>query len=473
MSAPPSVDRSRPPRGGASRPFRFPSPLTGRLAAGPRLLLAPRPGCGLVQVELVCPAGAEHERADQAGLATLAASLLDEGTAGSDALEIARRIESLGGSLSTSADWDAAYLSVSLLAGHLEAGLRLLAELAREASFPPAEVERLRRQRLAELQRRTAQPAFVAAITLARALYGDRPYGGSLLGRPAAIAELEREQIVAFARRHVVPRGAVLLAAGEFEPTALEALAGELLDGWQGEPAPPPPPLSPPAASARRVLVVDRPAAPQTELRLGHPGVPRRHADFAALAVVNSLLAGKFTSRLNLSLRERHGITYGVASRFTGRHGAGPFVVAAAVDNAAVGLAAGEMVAELERLQRQPVADDELADSRSYLLGVFPYTLQTIGGVCQRLEVLAVHDLPPDHYLDYQQRIAAVEPQDVQRLAREHLTPDRAVIVAVGPADQIAGQLTGLGDVERLTGVPWEAEAAATSDAASLLKSTV
>ena len=441
-----TLDRSRAPAAGTRRPFDFPRLERRTIACGVELLMAPLPGRGLTQLELLCPGGAQHESPEQGGLATLTASLLDEGTPTASALDIARRLEDIGGSLATSADWDAIYLSAGVPAEHGQRALELLAELARDASFPDNEIERLRRQRLAELRRRSAQPAFLAAIQLATAIYGAGVYGHSLLGSDASVAALDRASIVRFARRHVLPGGATLVAVGDFDPAPFADLCDRLLASWPGREAPPPAPAPQPVAE-RRIWIVDRPGSTQTELRCGHAGIPRRHPDFAPLQVLSSILGGKFTSRLNLSLRERHAVTYGAYSQITARRGPGPIVLGAAVANEAAGLALGEMLTELGRLRDSPVAVDELTDSRDYLLGVFPYALQTVGGISRRLETLAVHGLPDDYFAGYLARIEAITTDQLLQCAREHLRPDEAAAVAVGPAIELQPQLEPYGEV--------------------------
>jgi zinc protease len=408
--------------------------------------MAPVPGRGLTQIELVCPGGAQHESAAEGGLATLTASLLDEGTSTASAIDIARRLEGIGGSLVTNADWDGVYLAAGVSAEHGEDALELLAELVRDASFPDHEVERLRRQRRAELRRRSAQPDFLAAVQLAAAIYGDGLYGHSLLGSDSSVAALDRERIVRFARSHVVPGGATLIAVGDFDPGPFAALSARVLAPWSGAATAPEPP-APRPTTERRIWIVDRPGSSQTELRCGQVGIPRRHPDFAALQLLSSILGGKFTSRLNLSLRERHAITYGAYSQVTGRLGPGPIVLGAAVTNEAAGLALGEMLSELERLRDSPVADDELADARDYLLGVFPYGFQTVGGIARRLETLAVHSLPDDYFADYLERIEAVTADEILACARLHLHPETASAVAVGPADELRPQLEQHGEL--------------------------
>ena len=197
-------------------------------------------------------------------------------------------------------------------------------------------------------------------------------------------------------------------------------------------------------------MIVDRPAAAQTELRLAHAGVPRTHPDRTRLGLLNAMLGGKFTSRLNLNLRERHGFTYGASSRFVDRRGPGPFVISAAVGNDVAGAAAREALGELERLVAEPPSAAELDESKSYLLGVFPYTLQTASDVLSRLGELTLWGLADDHYDRALARVAATTPEELLELARRHLRPDRLTVIAVGPAASLAPQLAPLGELERL-----------------------
>jgi len=196
------------------------------------------------------------------------------------------------------------------------------------------------------------------------------------------------------------------------------------------------------------IHVFDRPEAAQTELRIGHVGVPRDHPERAPLILLNTILGGKFTSRINLNLRERHGYTYGARSAFVDRIGRGPFVVSAAVETESTAAAAGEILSELRRLREERVSQEELEETKSYVLGVFPYTLQTLQGIHDRLEDIVLYGLPDDYFDTFPERLREVSAEHIQVAARSHLHPDRAAIVAVGPAAEVAPQLETLGFVQ-------------------------
>jgi zinc protease len=468
-----AIDRSAPPPPGEVHPFHFPAFVRRRLPSGVLAYVAQLPGVPLLSVELVEPAGAQYDPPGRAGLATLTAALLDEGAAGRNAMEIADSVERLGGQIGTGADWDVGYGGVLLLSHHLEAGLRLLTEVMTAPSFPGEEVERLRRLRLTELLRRRHQPAAVADEQLAAAIYHGTVYGVSPLGNEATLSSLSRDEIVDFYRRRYHLPAGVLIAVSDLDPERLlaaagaaQAAAGVTQPETEAAQAPPGaqagaasdsaggvrppwelPEIRPEPLPGLRIVVVDRPGAAQTELRLGHASVPRAHPDYTILTFLNTLLGGKFTSRINLNLRERHGYTYGAASRFSGRLGPGPFVVSAAVATESAGAAAREVLFELRRIRDELVGEVEMEETRSYMLGVFPYTVQSVADLAKRLADLAVYGLPDDHYDRYLRAIASLTRDEMQQAARRHLLPDRLAIVAVGPAEELRSQLEGLGEV--------------------------
>ncbi len=444
----PRADRSAAPPSREIRAFQFPPVLRARLGHGLEVVAARLPGPPLISLEIVTPAGAQHDPEGRAGIATLTASVLDEGTVHRSAMEIAATAERLGGYFVTGADWDVGYLATGLLSSHGREALELLAEVIASPTFPEGEVERLRRQRIAEIQRRYQDPGALADDRLLREIYHGTPYAFPIAGTEESIAGLDRESLLEFYRGHYGFAGSTLIAVGDFDPEELLRQA-EAAFGAAGPPGPAParPEIRPTPQSGISIHIVDRPGASQAELRLGHVGVPRTHPDHTPLSVLNSLLGGKFTSRINLNLRERHGYTYGATSRFSPRLGPGPFSVNAAVETAAAGASAREVLFELRRVRESLVEPDELDETRGYMVGVFPYSLQTIGDVSRRLETLTVFGLPDDYYTRYLEKVATVTREEVQEAARRHLDPERIVVVAVGPAEVLEPQFEGMGPV--------------------------
>lgn len=444
----PGIDRSVPPQSGELRPFLFPHFLRTRLPNGLTVLAARHSELPLLSMELLLPAGGQYDPEGQSGLASLTAAVLDEGTRNRSSMEIATSAERLGGYFATGADWDVGFLATGLLAQNRADAFELLADVAFHPTFPVAEVERIQRQRLAEILRRTQDPSALADDRLLRVLYDGTAYAHPLIGEEDSLSALGPEALEEFYQRHYGLEGAALIAVGDFDPELLLREAEKAFAaGGPAAPPTPPPQIVPPQRAGISVHIVDRAGAAQTELRAGHPGVSRSHPDYPALVVLNGLLGGKFTSRINLNLRERHGYTYGASSRFSGRMGPGPFTIAAAVATESTGAAAREVLFELRRIREALVEPEELTETQSYLVGVFPYTMQTIGDLAKRLETLSVYGLPDDYYTRHLERIAHVTREDILDVARRHITPESVAIVAVGPAEALEPQLQELGPV--------------------------
>ncbi len=440
-------DRSRPPAPGPLRSFDFPQFHQARLDNGLQILAAGAPRVPLVSLQVLLPAGGQYGSLDRPGLPCLHGGLLDEGTHRRTSIEIARMIEGLGGSVASGAGWNMAYVEVSMLSRHFDAGRDLLAEIVRTPEFPQREIDRLRLEYRAEMLRRKGDPSSLAQRFFATAVYGGTVYGEPLIGTDESLDRLDRDSLWGFYRRHVGPGGSTAIAVGDFDPAAAIDHLEEVFGDWPAVPAPEPPVIEPKPLEGVEVHIVDRPGSAQTQLQLGHASLPRHHPDFPRMLLLNAIFGGKFTSRINLNLREKHGFTYGAQSYFGRRSGPGPFVVRAAVATDVAGAAVEQLLLEMRHIREQPVTADELEETQDYLVGVFPYTLQTIGDLAKRLEAIAVFDLPLDYYDSYPAELYDVRREDLLSAAREHLHPDRLVIVAVGPADELRPGLEVFGPV--------------------------
>lgn len=442
-----ALDRSLPPAPAPLREFRFPAFSCRPGPHGSQLYLRSDPRVPIVTLRLLLRAGAHFDPTPLPGLASFTAALLDEGTRRHSSEQIADRIESLGGSLSTGAAWSTATASASVLSTHLPAALDLLVEIVREPAFAVEEVERIRRDRLAGWLRRRDDADWLADEAVPAVLYAGTPYGHTLFGSREALEAIRAEDLHDFWARHGVAAGAAFLLVGDFDVDEAATMLADRLATLPAGAAPAAPEVRPPEP-IRRIRVIDRPDAAQTELRIAQVGPPRTHPDRPLLDVANSLLGGKFTSRINLNLRERNGFTYGAHTAFTDREGPGPFLLWTAVANEAVGAATGEALGELARLCDELVPEEELREAVAYLRGVFPATLQTQAGLLRRLHEIAVFDFAPDYFDHLLRQWGSTTPAALREAVRRHLSPERAAIVAVGPAQRIAPQLEALGEVE-------------------------
>jgi predicted Zn-dependent peptidase len=397
----------------------------------------------LVHATLLARGGTSADPASLAGLAGFTADMLDEGAAGMNALQLASALDLLGAQLGTGAGWDAASVDLQVLREKFPQALQLMADVAVRPDFPQAEVARKKEQRLTDLARARDEPRIIAANAFSELIYGaNHPYGR--IAGIAATRKLDRAAMVRFHQSYYRPEGSTLLLVGDVDPDALQPVVERAFGGWKGTAPSPAAVPAPPPVSATRIFLIDKPGAAQSEIRVGHPGVARSTADYFPLVVLNSLLGGSFTSRLNTNLRETHGFSYGASSAFSMRRGEGPFTAASAVFTAKTDSAVVEFFKELRRVREEPVAADELERARRYVALGTPRRFETSSDVAAQLAELEIYDLPQDFFNSYVQRVMAVTSADVQRVAREYLHPDRSVVVIVGDVQKIGPGIRAL-----------------------------
>jgi zinc protease len=448
-------DRTAPPAPGRLRPFDPPTVEREPLGNGLDLVLVPRRGVPLVTVMLLLDSGEAAVDGAEAGLALLTGTALDGGTLQRSGAALAEALEGIGTSLSVSPGWDATGASLTCPADRLPGALALLAEVIRRPGFPLDEVERVREGRLAAIAQRRADPRGLADDEAARLLHAEGfSYGRPLGGTKETVLALTRDRLAEFAARAYAPRDAALIVVGDVEPSEVRTLSVRHFGDWIGDGVVGADLLvAPPRFTDRRILVVDRPGAVQSELRIGHTGVPRSVPGYEALVILNAILGGSFVSRLNMNLRERNGFTYGVRSGFAFRRGAGPFTIGTAVGTEQTAAAVRETMAEVEGLLAEGPTEEEVAMARDYLAGVYPLRFESTAQVASRVAELVTYRLPGDHMSMYRERIRAVTRQEAWDAGRRHVRPDDFTLVVVGDASTVRGPLEelALGPVEVLS----------------------
>jgi zinc protease len=443
-----SVPPAPRPTPAPPRSYHFPRFERRTLHNGMQLVVAPVTKLPLATVIAVVEAGASSEPRGKEGVAALTARLLPEGAAGLDGAALTDRFERIGTSVESHADWDVAAVTLTALTQQLPEALGLVRDLLRAPDFPAREVARLKEERLAELLQQLAEPRGLADDQFARALYEPSArYAMPVDGDAASVRALGRDDVLAFYAARYRPAATTLIVAGDVSMVQIGALADDLFGDWTG---------TRPAPAARGVdaaqrgsltRVVAKADAPQSELRVGHAGLPRRAPDYFDTMVMNAVLGGLFSSRINLNLREAHGYTYGAFSAFEWRRAAGPFVVSTAVKSDVTAEAVREVLGEIERMRTEEIGEDELTLATSYLDGVFPIRYETTSAIAAALANLVIHELPEEYYDRYREHVRAVTTAGVLRAAQAHLHPDQLRIVVVGDPDVIAaplGDVTGV-----------------------------
>lgn len=394
--------------------------------------------------------GAALEKRNQVGLAAFTAELMERGAGERDALELAGVVDRIGASLGVGAGWDETGVAISGLERDLDTLFEVLADVVLRPRFDAAEAKRVRDETLAALESDKDDPAQLARIHFARALYPDHRYGQRLTGSPASVAALQASEARAFHRRIFIPENAIFFATGDVSFQDVLSRVEAAFGDWSGGPVPAPgPPAPAPAPAQRRVVIVDRPDLSQVRIQVGHDGLARTDPRRLPAALVSRVLgAGGFSSRLMTRIRSEEGLTYTVGSVFALRRQPGPFAVVTFTRVPEVRRVVDILLEELERIRSEPPGPEELANAQSQTAGRFALSLETSQAVADSLVDLDVHGLPEDSLDTYRGRVRALTPEEVGAVALQVIHPERAAIVVVGPADVLQAQLEGLGPIE-------------------------
>lgn len=428
----------------------LPDVRTGILDNGLRLQAVGMHDLPIVSVALILPAGSSNDTHDFAGLSYLAGSSVDAGTATSDIHVLAERIEFLGTTLHVNTMQDASAIIISTITRNLDAAMEILGEILCTASFPEHEVSRLRETQLAALAQMRDRPGLRASLVLDRVLFGStHPYGRPITGLRDSVRRLTKTDVTTFFERHYTPAGALAIAVGDVSPEQWTSLCRSYLGDWQRTGGNEETPTQVQARDEHKMFLVDRPATPQAEIRIGCVAIQRNHPDYIAATMLNHILGGQFTSRLNSSLRERRGLTYGAWSAFSALRHSGSFTMGGAFHTAQADEAVRVALDEVRTISLEGVTGQELEFARQSMTGSFLRSFETPSQVCGRLQTICVYDLTAEYYRNYLQQLNSVTQDDITRIARQWLDPDRFAVVIVGDASILRGKLEQIrpGDV--------------------------
>jgi zinc protease len=434
----------RAPRPLPARDVKFPPYAMRTLSNGLQVVAVSHHEQPAVSLRLLIRAGGALDPADKPGVASLAAAVLDQGTTTRSAEQIASTIDSIGGIMGSGSGTDLSFIQAIVMKDNFSLGLDLVSDIARNPAFAPEEVERQRQQMLSGLKVSYDDPEYLAGVVFDRLVYGFHPYGRPDAGTPQSIASITRQDLVAFHKTWFGPNNAILAIVGDVSSEEAFSGAERAFGKWPKLEAVPirsaelPPPT-------RRLVVIDRPGAVQTEIRVGHIGVPRKHPDYLALDLAIKILGGEGGNRLHRVLRSERGLTYGASADINPFKDGGDIVAETDTRSESTAEALRLMVDELWRLQRQRVSERELADAQAYLTGSFPLTIETPSAIALQVLNAVFYGLNMEELQTFRERVNAITVDDIQRVARTYLHPDRLSIVLVGDANVFAKQLTGVG----------------------------
>jgi zinc protease len=447
-TTPDATFRATLPQSGEKHPFKVPAVKRFRLKNGLPVILAESHKLPLVSVDLIVKTGSSANAKDKAGLASLVANLLDEGTKRRTATQIANEVAQIGATLNTYATWDASAVSLSTLSENLDRGVDVWADVLLNPAFAEDELRRVVDNLVSSLAQRKDYPPIVAGQVFARALWGERhPFGWPDSGTEASIKALDRADVRRFYDAFYVPNNAVLVVAGDVTEKDVHSKIEPLLAKWKAKKVPSIKLPKVEAPEKPRIVLVDKAGAPQSSIRIGLPGIERKNPDYFRALVTNQILGGGF-KRLALNLRETKGWTYGVGSQFDARRSTGPWTVGGEFVAAHTADAVAEILKEIEKLRAEDVTDKELAETKDEIIGAFPARFATASQLASQMTALAVYDLPPTELDTFVGKIAAVDKKQVRAMARKYFRPDNLLIVVVGDRTSNEAALRKIAELE-------------------------
>lgn len=424
----------------APKPFEIPKPYQTVLPNGLKIVIFEDKRLPLVSYRLAFKTGDINDPKDSTGLTSALAAMLNEGTKTRSSKQLAEEIERLGASISASTNDDNTIVAGSALSLYSADVLRLMADMVLNPTFPESELALYKKNTLENLKYQRSQPAFLAEEQVAKIVYGSHPYS-VVSPSDADVEKITREKLIAFRDKVLIPNNATLIVVGDVERASLMKQLESVFGDWKKGTVEAPKFAAPPIRNATTLTVVDRPGSIQSNIVIANLAIDRNDPDYFPVLVMNQVLGAGPSSRLFMNLREAKGYTYGAYSSFDTKRLAGHFQATAEVRTPVTGDSLKEFFYELNRIRSEKATEKELKDAKSFLTGVFPLRSETQEGLTNLLVSQQLYDLPADYLQTYRDKINAVTLDDVERVAKKYITPEKLAIVIVGGAEEVLPQI--------------------------------
>ncbi len=424
-----------PPRPAIPPPVAasLPAAAVKTLPNGLRVVVIERRSAPLVSVNALVMSGAECDPPREAGMAEMVAGLLPQGTEKRTAMELAQLVDQAGGTIDSGADWDKSLVSVSVLSKQRRLAFDALSDILIRPAFRPQGIERFRRQTISALQVLWQDPGYVADAAIRRLAFDGTPYGHPADGTVASNSRITRDDIVKFHREYYRPNNTILAVLGDISTKQAFKLAVKYFGNWQGGEIPARPAAqAEPMMPADSILVIDKPDAVQTEIRVGNPGIPRASPAFVPLTVANEILGGPAANRLFQALRTERGLVYGASSHLDCYRDAGAWIAKTSTRTPETDEALAIMLKQIERLRSRHVNSYELAMARNYLTGHQALEFESMNGIAAHTLGLMLYGLPLDYWNRFPQEIAQLDSGKIESAVKHYLHPKNDAIVLVG-----------------------------------------
>jgi zinc protease len=430
----PAEQRATPPGPAPAKEVHFPAFQEKTLANGLRIVVIEEHKDPLVSLRLVVKGGRSYEPEGKSGLAEAVATLLTKGTAKRSAQQIAEAVDFVGANLDANAGLESGFATAGVTSDQLDLGFDLLSDVVLHPTFPQDEIDRWRRQTLSGLQIQQKSAPYLASRAVERMVFGDHPYGRPATGTPESVRGLTRDDFTAYHKSHYIPNGSFLAVVGDVKPDDAFARAERAFGGWAKGAESSLPQVTSPRYERNRIVVIDKPDAVQTEIRLAQTAITHRDPDLYVAEVYNSVTGGSPSARLYEEIRKKRGLSYGAQSFFVEPTQPGFFEASTFTKTETSAEALKVALDVLRDLQKEPVPASELEPAKTFITGAFPLEIETADGIADKVLEAMKFGYGREFLESYDQKISAVTAADVQRFAKERIHPERLSIVLVGNA---------------------------------------
>ncbi len=447
------VNRNEPPKLPPPSKLNLPSIQNFELSNGLKVYLMEKHQVPLVQLNVVIHAGTVNDPKDKAGEASMAMDMLMEGAANKSSLELSDAIDFLGVRIRSAAGYHFSSISLHTPYSKFDDALKILSDIILRPDFPAKELARKQKERLTSLMQWHDQPTIIASVAFNKLLFGkDYPYGRSSFGNESSIKSFTSNNLKNFHDKYFKSNNAFIVAVGDISKNELKSKLESAFGSWQKGEVKIEKLNDAPQVAKRIVYLIDKPGAPQSVIYIGRVGVPRTNEDFNAINVMNAILGGSFSSRINMNLREKHGYTYGAHSYFDFREAAGPFIATSSVQTEVTDKSLTEFFNELNGI-RNPISEDEINRGKNYIALSYPNNFQTVANIAYGIESMVEYNLPENYFNDYISNVLKLNADVIDKAAQKYILPDQMIVVVVGDRSKIEDGIKklNLGEIKNLT----------------------
>ncbi|GBD89944.1 peptidase M16 inactive domain protein [bacterium BMS3Abin04] len=439
-----TIDRATKPKEKGKIKFHLPTIKRFTLSNGLKIIFVEKNNLPIIQFSFISQAGSKNDPTGKKGLAYLTSLLIDEGAGKFDALQLDDEIESLGSILKCSADQDSFSISILSLKENLKKSLNILSLIITQPRFEEPDFIREKQKLLTKILQLRDNPEYIASSAFRKILYKDSPYFSSTIGYYKDVENIKPEDVKEFYKQNITIDNSTLVVVGKIKIDELKNLVEKNFNNWETKEHKKLQ-LNNITPTKANYYFVHKDGAAQSQLRIGMISKSRNSKDFYARTIMNSILGGQFSSRINLNLREDKGFTYGASSSYQYNKHSGSFIVSTGVQSVHTGESISEILKELKEI-RKNITHDEVNFSKSYLIKRYPALFETYSQVASNLMLLIIHDLPDNYFDTYIENLEKVNSNEILKAAKENILLDQIAILAVGDRKIVLPQLEKLSD---------------------------